>query len=88
MLRSYVLPIPRRERERSEEIAVAVRWIEKASLPVGELQEIARVHELIDGLGRKLDGKLRRLRRTADAGRWSSTHLNMQWSWSTCSPTR
>ncbi|GHA33270.1 integrase [Streptomyces tauricus] len=56
-LRSYVLPVPRRERERPEEIAAAVRWIERASLPVGELQEIARVHELIDGLSRRLDGK-------------------------------
>ncbi|MGW6456568.1 tyrosine-type recombinase/integrase [Streptomyces sp. NPDC055078] len=56
-LRSYVLPPPRRERERSEEIAGAVHWIEKASLPVAELQEITRVHELIDALSRKLDGK-------------------------------
>ncbi|OIJ69211.1 tyrosine-type recombinase/integrase [Streptomyces mangrovisoli] len=56
-LRSYVLPIPRRERERPEEIAAAVRWIEKASLPVGELQEIARAHELIEALSRRLDGK-------------------------------
>ncbi|MFD5076498.1 hypothetical protein [Streptomyces sp. NPDC058371] len=55
-LRSYVLPVPRRERQ-PEEIAAAVWWIEKASLPVGELQEIDRVHELIDGLGRRLDGK-------------------------------
>ncbi|MFD9651091.1 tyrosine-type recombinase/integrase [Streptomyces mirabilis] len=56
-LRSYVLPVTRRERERPEEIMAAVRWIDKASLPVGELQEIARVHGLIDGLGRRLDGK-------------------------------
>jgi integrase len=56
-LRSFLLPPPRRERERPEEIAAAVRWLEKASLPVAELQEIARVHELIDSLGRKLDGK-------------------------------
>lgn len=56
-LRSYLLPPPRRERERPQEIASAVHWIEKASLPVAELQEIARVHELIDALGRKLDGK-------------------------------
>lgn len=54
---AYVLPVPRRERERPEEIAAAVRWIEKTSLPVVELQEITRVHELIDALGRKLDGK-------------------------------
>lgn len=57
-LRSYVLPPPRRERERPEEIASAMRWLERSSLPVAELQEIARVHELIDALGRKLDGKL------------------------------
>lgn len=56
-LRSYVLPPRRRERERPEEIASAMRWLEKSSLPVAELQEIARVHELIDALGRKLDGK-------------------------------
>jgi integrase len=52
-----VLPLSRRERERPEEIAAAVKWIEKASLPVAELQEIARAYELIDVLGRKLDGK-------------------------------
>lgn len=56
-LRSYVLPVPRRTRERPEEIASAVRWIEKASLPLAELQEVVRVHELIDALGRRLDGK-------------------------------
>ncbi|WP_329136631.1 tyrosine-type recombinase/integrase [Streptomyces sp. NBC_01476] len=56
-LRSYVLPLPRRVRERPEEIVAAVKWIEKASLPVAELLDVARVHELIDALGRKLDGK-------------------------------
>lgn len=56
-LRSYVLPPSRRERERPDEITAAVRWLEKASLPVAELQDIARAHELIDVLGRKLDGK-------------------------------
>lgn len=56
-LRSYVLPVPRRERERPEEIAGAVKWVEKASLPVAELQEITRAHDLIDALGRRLDGK-------------------------------
>jgi len=56
-LRSYLLPVSRRKQDRPEEIASAVRWIERASLPVAELLEIARVHELIDGLGRKLDGK-------------------------------
>lgn len=55
-LRSYLLPPPRRDCERPEEIVAAVKWIEKASLPVAELQEITRVHELIDVLGRKLDG--------------------------------
>jgi integrase len=55
-LRSYVLPVPRRERERPEDVAAAVRWIERASLPVGELNELARVHGLVEALGRKLDG--------------------------------
>ncbi|KPI18683.1 integrase family protein [Actinobacteria bacterium OK074] len=56
-LRSYVLPPTRRERERPEKIEAAAKWIEKASLPVVELQEITRVHDLIDALTRKLDGK-------------------------------
>lgn len=56
-LRSYLLPPPRRKRERPEEIAAAVRWVEKASLPVAELTETSRVHALVDALGRKLDGK-------------------------------
>ncbi|MEU6450502.1 site-specific integrase [Streptomyces sp. NPDC046979] len=56
-LRSYILPVPRRERERPEEISAAVKWIEKASLPVAELQEITRAHDLIDALSRRLDGK-------------------------------
>ncbi|WP_328469588.1 tyrosine-type recombinase/integrase [Streptomyces sp. NBC_00448] len=56
-LRSYVLPPPRRKRERPTEIVAAVAWIEKASLPVAELGELSRVHELIDALGRKLDGQ-------------------------------
>lgn len=55
-LRSYVLPVPRRERERPEDVVAAVRWMERASLPVGELNELARVHELVEALGRKLDG--------------------------------
>ncbi|MEU9334427.1 site-specific integrase [Streptomyces sp. NPDC048290] len=56
-LRSYILPPPRREQERPEEIVAAAKWFEKASLPVAELQEITRVHELLDALTRKLDGK-------------------------------
>lgn len=57
-LRSSVLPVPRRERERPEDVAAAVRWMERASLPVGELNELGRVHELVGALGRKLDGTL------------------------------
>ncbi|RLL68906.1 site-specific integrase [Streptomyces sp. Z26] len=57
VLRSYVLPPTRRERERSDEIAAGVRWLERASLPLAELGEIDHVHALVDGLSRKLDGK-------------------------------
>lgn len=56
-LRSYVLPPPRRERKRPDEVKAAVRWLERASLPVAELTDIDRVHALVDVLGRKLDGK-------------------------------
>ncbi|MDW6059905.1 tyrosine-type recombinase/integrase [Streptomyces sp. FXJ1.4098] len=57
VLRSYLLPVPRRERERPEDVATAARWLEKASLPVAELQEIKHAHALIDAVSRKLDGK-------------------------------
>jgi hypothetical protein len=56
-LRSYVLPPSRRKREQPNEVAAVVAWIEKASLPVAELGELSRAHELIDALGRKLDGQ-------------------------------
>ncbi|MFD8280775.1 tyrosine-type recombinase/integrase [Streptomyces solisilvae] len=56
-LRSYLLPVPRRSRERPDDVAAAVRWLEKASLPVAELTEIGHVHALVDALSRKLDGK-------------------------------
>ncbi|MGP4111978.1 hypothetical protein ACTWP5_13810 [Streptomyces sp. 4N509B] len=55
-LRSYLLPPPRRERERPEEIVAAVRWLERASLPVAELAEITHMHALADGVARKIDG--------------------------------
>jgi integrase len=57
VLRSYALPPPRRTREQPEDVAAAVNWLERASLPVGELNELARVHELVDALGRKLNGE-------------------------------
>ncbi|MEU4686472.1 tyrosine-type recombinase/integrase [Streptomyces xinghaiensis] len=56
-LRSYLLAPPRRERERPDDIAAAVAWIEKASLPVAELLETSQVHALVDAVSRKLDGK-------------------------------
>lgn len=56
-LRSYLLPTPRRGRDRPDDVAAAVRWIEKASLPVAEFTEIDRVHALVNALSRKLDGK-------------------------------
>ncbi|MFC9219499.1 tyrosine-type recombinase/integrase [Streptomyces hygroscopicus] len=56
-LRSYLLPVPRRERERPADVAAAVRWLEKASLPVGELQDIKHAQALVDAVSRKLDGK-------------------------------
>ncbi|MYT72448.1 MULTISPECIES: site-specific integrase [unclassified Streptomyces] len=56
-LRSHLLPPPRRERERPEEIAAALVWLSKASLPVAELSEGTRAQDLVDALTRRLDGK-------------------------------
>lgn len=55
-LRRYVLPPPRRDLDRPREIANAVAWLEKASLPVADLREAKHVHEVLDALARKLDG--------------------------------
>ncbi|WP_282084373.1 tyrosine-type recombinase/integrase [Streptomyces tendae] len=55
--RSYLLPPPRRERERPKEIAAALTWLFKASLPVAELSEGSRAKDLVDALTRRLDGK-------------------------------
>ncbi|PKV87896.1 tyrosine-type recombinase/integrase [Streptomyces sp. TLI_146] len=56
-LRSYLLPPPRRDREQPEEVAAAGRWIGKASLPAPELQDVARAHDVVAALERRLDGK-------------------------------
>lgn len=56
-LRSYLLPLTCRERERPEEIAAAARWLEKASLPVAEMTDVKHMYGLVGGLSRKLDGK-------------------------------
>ncbi|MFF3640342.1 tyrosine-type recombinase/integrase [Streptomyces sp. NPDC002564] len=56
-LRSHLLPPPRRERERPEEITDALAWLSKASLPVAELSEGSRAQDLVDALSRLLDGK-------------------------------
>ncbi len=55
-LRRYVLPPTRREIKRPKDIAQAVAWLEKASMPVADLKEAKHAHDLLDALGRKLDG--------------------------------
>mgnify|MGYP001355371766 CR=1 FL=1 len=56
-LRSYVLPPPRRERARPDDVVAAAKWLERASLPVAELLDANHAHTLVDAVSRKLDGK-------------------------------
>lgn len=55
-LRSHLLPPPRREVERSDEVVAAASWIARASLPVAELTEAGHAQALVEALERKLDG--------------------------------
>ncbi|WP_030702383.1 tyrosine-type recombinase/integrase [Streptomyces griseus] len=45
------------EDEHPEDVAAALRWLEKNSLPVSALEESATVRLALDALGLKLDGK-------------------------------
>jgi integrase len=56
-LRDYLLPPARRVLERPEQVAVAERWLRRASVPLAELVEAATVRTAMDVLALKLDGK-------------------------------
>ncbi|WP_436788579.1 tyrosine-type recombinase/integrase [Yinghuangia sp. YIM S10712] len=55
-LRRYLLPPPRRGADRPADVAKAIAWLEKASMPVADLKEAKHIHDVLDALGRKLDG--------------------------------
>jgi hypothetical protein len=55
-LRWHALPPTRRGIKQPREIANALAWLEKTSLPVEDLKEANHVHSVVDALGRKLDG--------------------------------
>ncbi|WP_436773178.1 tyrosine-type recombinase/integrase [Yinghuangia sp. YIM S09857] len=55
-MRRYLLPPPCRGAERPGDVARAIAWLEKASLPVADLKEAKHIHDVLDALGRKLDG--------------------------------
>lgn len=38
------------------ELASAIRWLERHTFPVGELEDSALIRRVLDGLGRRLDG--------------------------------
>lgn len=55
--RHYVLSPPSRRRDRPPEIGAALRWLEKNSLPVGELAKPAWARAVIDAISLRLDGR-------------------------------
>lgn len=56
-LRDYLLPPDRRDWTQPEDVALAVKWLEAASLPLTGLTEAAVVRAGLDALGLKMDGK-------------------------------
>jgi integrase len=55
-LRKYVLPPAGRELEQPRDIASALRWLEKASMPLPEMKETKHVRTGLDALALTLDG--------------------------------
>src|SRR5690606_23205876 len=56
-LRDYLLPPNRRHLDRPDDIEVAARWLQRASLPLVDLSNPAIVRTAIDALELRLDGK-------------------------------
>lgn len=56
-LRNHVLPPPARGRDMPPDIADAVRWLRRASLPLPDLRRAGTVRSALDVLAVKLDGK-------------------------------
>jgi integrase len=56
-LREFSLPPTARHQEPTAEIAAALRWIEKESVPLTALQEAATVRGALDALALTLDGR-------------------------------
>ncbi|MEU8381973.1 tyrosine-type recombinase/integrase [Streptosporangium sp. NPDC048865] len=56
-LRHYALPPNARDKARPVEIAKALRWLDKASVPLAELQEAKTVRAGLDALALLLNGK-------------------------------
>jgi integrase len=55
-LREYELPPASRQLPRSPDVATAVRWLEKASLPLADLTDAAVVRPALDALALRMDG--------------------------------
>ncbi|SEF92328.1 Phage integrase family protein [Thermomonospora echinospora] len=56
-LRNWAFNPPRRESDKPEEIAAALRWLEKASVPVSALEEARTVAKALDACAMNLNGK-------------------------------
>jgi integrase len=52
-----LLPRNRATAERSVHLDVAVRWLEQATLPLGDLMDAAVIRRAVDGLSLRLDGR-------------------------------
>src|SRR4051812_41246370 len=57
VLRKYALLPEDRRTELDAEMSAALRWLERASLPVRALEEASMVHAALDALSLKMDGK-------------------------------
>jgi hypothetical protein len=57
-LRHYALAPPSRALARPPEVAMALRWLEKNSLPVGELRKPAIARSVLDAITLRQDGRI------------------------------
>jgi integrase len=56
-LREYALPPAARDQKPPEELAAALRWLQKASLPLSKLTEATVVRDALDALALTIDGR-------------------------------
>jgi hypothetical protein len=87
-LRQFALAPGSRGLDRPPEVASALRWLEKSSLPVAEVGKAAHARAVLDAICLRLDGQAAGATTIARKRSCSPTCSGTRWSWRSCPSIR